>query len=90
MSYVVVIKRVSDSTERRCPQSFEWETDGSDDWSWWADGDMSCDCNRELEFARAAHEDEPDVQCSEGRFLVTKIELPDGRVIAGPDAEVKS
>lgn len=87
MSYTVVIKRASDGVERRCLQPFDYEKDGHDDWSWWAYGNMSCDCNRELEFARAANEDEPDVTCSDGRFLVTRFELPDGRIIDGPDHE---
>lgn len=85
MQYSVIIRRVQDGLERECPQRAEW--DGEDgDWSWWAEGNMSCDCNRELEFARAASEPEPDVQCSDGRFLVLAFKFPDGRVIQGPDA----
>lgn len=39
----------------------------------WEDGNFSCDCNRELFFARAKGLPEPDVYCSGGRFRVEKI-----------------
>jgi hypothetical protein len=42
-----------------------------------------------LAFARAAGEPEPDPHCSDGRFLVTQIELPDGRVLEGPDIRAR-
>ena len=84
MPYTVVIRRVVDGVERECLQPYEWEGEDGD-WSWWAVGNMSCDCDRELEFARAAGEPQPDVQCSEGRFHVLRFILSDGRIIQGPD-----
>ena len=87
MKYRVHITRTADGVTRICPQPYDWSKGDHDDSSWWADGNMSCDCNRELEFARSADEDEPDVSCSDGRFKIYIIELEDGTIIKGPDAE---
>ena len=53
---------------------------------WWKDGNMSCDCNRELEWLRAGgqHEEaekvfKSETVCSTGRFTVPYIELRDGK-----------
>lgn len=55
-----------------------WETHpdkdgfGSVEFSW-GKHNNSCDCNRALYFARAGDEEEPDVECGEGRYKVAKI-----------------
>ena len=66
----------------------EWDwfhDDGSDDMYWWTDGNFGCDCNRFLEFERAAGKDPDDEEavCGSGpnRYRVTHAELPDGRRI---------
>lgn len=83
--YAVVIRRNSDGLTRVCPQQHDW--DGADgDWFWWSEGNMSCDCNRALEFARAGGEPEPEVMCGDVLFDVLRFELPNGEVITGPDA----
>lgn len=90
--YDAVIKRVSDGVERVCPQKADWSSDSgwpedpNYSWYWW-EGNASCDCNREIEF----HREDPaydihDARCSEGKYLVLRFILPDGRVILGPDA----
>ncbi len=47
-----------------------------------SEGNYSCDCNLELFFRRARGEDPDldDVRCSDGRFVVDKLEC-DGEVI---------
>jgi hypothetical protein len=50
-------------------------TDMWPDWAyheyWWTCGNASCDCNRELFFARATHNPDPDeTECGETRFSV--------------------
>jgi hypothetical protein len=86
MSYVVRIRDTATGEERDCPMRFDWfKPDGGDDEFWWTEGNFSCDCNRELEFRRAAGED-PDansVECNVGsnRFKALHATLPDGRLI---------
>jgi hypothetical protein len=92
VSYIAVIQRVADGEIRRYPMKNDWLEirDGIEhtDWSWWADGNYGCDCNRELSFWRAGGEpDDADTECGHSRFKVLAFELPDGTVIAGPDAE---
>ena len=86
--YFAVIQRTSDSAIRRCPQACAWQ-EGS--WFWWADGTYSCDCNRHLEFERAAGHSpamDEDIPCGASeRYRVLRFEFPDGRVIDGPDSE---
>ncbi len=74
--YVVGIRQNETGEVRFCPQGTEWNDASL--W-WWASGNMSCDCNRELEFRR---EEEgftfEDAKCSDGRFTVVGIWFPDG------------
>jgi hypothetical protein len=89
-SYVAVIRRVSDGMERHAPQDGEWDTEGENSWYWWDSGNYSCDCNRYLEFERAGggdpELDDPNCECSNGRYLVLRFVFPDGSSIDGPDA----
>jgi len=49
----------------------------------YGEGNYSCDCNRELFFARSVGEEGDDVSCSETRFTITKItNRATGEVIA--------
>jgi hypothetical protein len=49
---------------------------------WWTEGNMSCDCNRHLEFERAHGRDldAGDVECGHGLYSV-RLELDDGTVV---------
>ena len=86
LEYSAVIQRVVDGIVRVCPQSTPWGDGDDGSWGWWADGNMSCDCNREIQFARAAGDNKPAIRCSDGRFRVLEFRFADGRVLAGPDA----
>lgn len=46
----------------------------------WTDGNLGCDCNRQLQFDQAAGKRTPlgDTHCSDGRFLIVKVVLADG------------
>lgn len=39
----------------------------------WGENNYSCDCNRALFFARAAGEPDPEIDCSEGLYVVERI-----------------
>lgn len=57
----------------------------SGDIFWWTEGNMGCDCNRELEWRRAKDEEIPDdfdYECGDGRFSVLYAELPDGERVS--------
>lgn len=93
MSYTATIRdrRTGESAEARFA-GLQW---GEGSWYWWALGNYSCDCNREIEFLRAKgldpdpdsaechHDDFPD-----GRFEVVRIAAEDGSVLY-TDAEGK-
>jgi hypothetical protein len=40
----------------------------------WSEGNYSCDCNRGLEFARAAGEEDPDHECGDELYHVKLID----------------
>ena len=84
MTYSVVLECVATGEQRVCPQSPLVWTDA--DFGWWDVGNMSCDCNRELEFRRAGGDSSIDVQCSDGRFRAVRFILADGTELDGPDA----
>ena len=47
----------------------------------WAEGNYSCDCNRELFFGRACGEERwGKTECGQGRFSIS-IALPSGEVV---------
>jgi hypothetical protein len=66
-----------------------YEYDFNSCFFWWEEGNMACDCNRELEFARAGKTKEElkannlfkDInrECSDGYFDVLYIESEGGR-----------
>lgn len=64
MTYQVAIKNNKTDETRLCTQNLTWV----DDVFWWTEGNMSCDCNRGNEFARANNEPEPDYDCGDTLF----------------------
>ena len=89
MGYKVAIRKNETGEVHMYHIDTEWEHgDGYTDFFWWADGNFSCDCNREMSFERAAFTPEElaargflndyDAECSGGRFTVLYAELEDG------------
>lgn len=71
MKYIdITIRRNSDSVTR--VRRWPWNQPVSTFW-WGPDGNMGCDCNRALEFHRAAGEPAGDPECSDGKFTVLSI-----------------
>ncbi len=65
MGITVELTRLADGVVREYPMDIKFNE------YIWADGNFSCDCNRELFFLRAADEDEPDeTDCGDERFAV--------------------
>lgn len=78
MTYAVLIRRNSDGLVRRREMKWDWK---DSDYYWWTEGNFGCDCNRHLEFQRAADEDEDGDDCGETRYTVLKAILPDNTEI---------
>lgn len=89
MSYIAVIRRESDGVERECHIDVQWHVDdeGSDELFWWEDGNMSCDCARAAEFARAAGEPEPNQSCTSSAYRVVRFVLEDGRIVVPSESQ---
>lgn len=50
----------------------------------WSEGSFSCDCNRELFFARYGDEEDPEeTECGETRYSVELVNPASGRVFYG-------
>lgn len=83
VSYVVRLKRVSDSKEVDVVVNLPWSESSM---YWWTDGNMGCDCNRELEFEHALGRelDLDDVWCGEERFALVSITV-DGKEVELPE-----
>ncbi len=82
MSYTVRIKNNA-TGEIRVSRVIDLPWEEHSDF-WWLEGNMGCDCNREVEWRRAGGEIIDDVcspECSDGRFCVIDATLDDGRVI---------
>lgn len=89
-SYVAVMQRVSDGEIRRRHMDTGWDTDTDGSWFFWDEGNFGCDCNRYLEFERAAGHNPPrdgDYPCGDTRYRVLAFEFPDGSSIPGPDVD---
>lgn len=91
MSYKVAIRDNATGEVRIGAYDFEWfKEDGGTDDFWWTEGNMSCDCNRHLEFLRAGgpgpaddpHWNNVEHACGDGAYSVLYAELPDGKRIA--------
>lgn len=52
---------------------------------WWTEGNMSCDCNRELCFLRAKDLETEDsfdnTKCGDSKYSIESIQLKDGTLI---------
>jgi hypothetical protein len=76
VEFTIRIRRNADGLERDCPvrwSPFVPETLAELlDWigGMYGSGNYGCDCNRALFFARAADEDEVDVECGHGRYSI--------------------
>lgn len=46
----------------------------------WEENNYACDCNRALFFARASDEEDPDVECSDGKYAVNLSNAKDGAI----------
>jgi hypothetical protein len=75
--YQVAIKNNSTGEIRLCSQDLDWDESS---FFWWTQGNMGCDCNRELEFYRARGVELEEVWCGEGRYSVCFV-LVDGKKI---------
>lgn len=78
--YKVSIRKNQTGEIRMCEQPYEFN-DASE--FWWTEGNMSCDCNRHLEFERAGGFD-PGIdsrRCSENLYSALYALLPDGTKI---------
>jgi hypothetical protein len=74
--YVVGIRKNETGEVRFRPERLDWE-EGSL-W-WWNSGNMSCDCNRHLQFHGFSEECYRDeVPCTETRYTLVGIWFPDG------------
>lgn len=76
--YTVTMKETATGEVRTFPAKLPWG-DGSN--FWWSEGNYSCDCNRELEWREAGGLPRfPEIEgpCTEGRYVVLSINLPDG------------
>lgn len=72
-SYEVEFREVATGEAVRVTFNPPW-SEGSE--SHWTEGNMSCDCNRAMEFWRAHHPDatldeEPEFPCGDGKYKVT-------------------
>lgn len=81
--YTVAIRNNETREIRMCVQDLDW----NDDVFWWTEGNMSCDCNRALTFARAGNEKCVDDSCGETRFTALYAELEGGKRIELNDVE---
>lgn len=82
MSYTVRIKNNA-TGEIRSSRQFDIPWEEHSDFMW-LEGNMGCDCNRDMEWRRAGGEVIEDImafECSDGRFRVIDATLSDGRVV---------
>lgn len=85
--YFVTMKEEASGKVVQLKFDHDWE-DGSD--FYWCEGNYSCDCNREFEFREASGLDrfpEKESGCSDGKYTVLKIELPDGTEVYHESSE---
>lgn len=89
MNYVVIIRDNASKEERTYRPSTEWDPESSV--YWWTEGNMGCDCNRRVDFARAGGpgpEGDPyhnklleDSQCGDEAYSVLRAILDDGTIV---------
>jgi hypothetical protein len=77
--YAVGIRENATGDVRFCPETMEWPETGL--W-WYSQGNMGCDCNRELDFRRQTEPDfDEDTECGHTRYTIVGIWFPDGGAI---------
>lgn len=77
MPYKVKIIRTEDNKESFMNYDYEWDSD-----YWWSEGNMSCDCNRYLEFERGLRNN-PNVKkviCSKIKYKI-EIKNDNGEIL---------
>lgn len=85
MVVIVTMEHVPTKTVRT------YEADNYGPWTeasefWWEEGNMSCDCNRALEFARAVGEDDPEGrECGHTEFRIVSIKSQSGELLYSED-----
>jgi hypothetical protein len=77
MGYFVTIRKNDVGEERTFEYPYDW---GESDEYMWADGNYACDDNRAQFFAEAGGEPDPDIECSDYKYTITKI-VSDGKVV---------
>lgn len=67
--FIVSIRRNADGVIRALePDPESWVGAAMD--YLWTDGNLGCDCNRSLFFARAGGEDDPDTFCGDNAYSI--------------------
>lgn len=88
MGYTVTIR--NNATGEICSEHYDFEFHGF----WWSlNGNMGCDCNREIIFNRQLHGlsyGYKEFECSEGRFNVVKIVLDSGEDVTNTVEELNA
>jgi len=76
--YKVKIRNNNTKEVRTAHMKLEWHEASL---FWWQEGNMSCDCNRQMEFERAGGEAvDDDSQCGNDRYTVVDATFKDGTV----------
>lgn len=80
MSYKVRIVKNDTKEEQLYHCILDWHESSL---FWWQEGNMSCDCNREMSFLRAAGATEEiidsiKIECGDNRYSILEIILEDG------------
>lgn len=77
------IRRIADGAERVYVLPLQWR-ETAETGFWYSDGNMGCDCNRALSFARAGGEstDDLDVECGDNAFALLEVRDARGLVYA--------
>lgn len=86
MSYQVLLRKNSTGETALAPYELDWHKASV---FWWTEGNMSCDCNRALEWQRATAPPPPDDpfwnnferECGHGAFTAIHAVLEDGTIV---------
>lgn len=81
MAYSVLFTEVCTGNQSVVLYEYDWESD-----FWWSEGNMSCDCNRCLEFLRGQGiEDEKinelEPRCGQGNYSVEIFDCTNGECL---------
>jgi len=88
----ITIRHVASGVERTHGECFDVDDDPVSirDYVWsWTAGNFGCDCNRALCFARSGGEEDPDMECSTGLYLVQLVDPRTGGVLLDELARVE-